>query len=253
MSDERTRRWRPLVGGISIGHKDITAGTLSCLVEDQNGKKYILSNNHVLANENKAKIGDEILQPGPYDGGKIPNDVVAKLSKFVEIKFPASECPLAKIIVKILNFIAKIFRRKTRFSFYSIELPENEVDCAIAEPIVEASPEILEIGIPKGSAKVKEGEKVKKSGRTTGLTEGIVIDDDATIIVSYGEKEALFIHQILVQGENIARGGDSGSAVLNEDGYVVGLLFAGSEDGNLAIVNHIYKVEELLGVRLKTI
>jgi hypothetical protein len=260
MTDERTKKWRPLVGGISIGHKSITAGTLGCFVEF-NGKIFILSNNHILANENQAQIGDEILQPAPYDSGKIPDDVCAKLSKFVPIKFTEeSGCLLSNIIVKvinfpinILNFFAEILRRKTRFlkvKAYSSELPENEVDCAIAEPVVEINNEILEIGKPKGSARVKENEKVKKSGRTTGLTEGIVISDDATIRVSYDKGEALFVHQILIQGENFVRGGDSGSALFNEDGYVVGLIFAGSQDGSLGIANHIYRVEEALGVKV---
>lgn len=248
--NSRTDKWRPLVCGISVGHKNITAGTLGCIVEDSEGKKYILSNNHVLACENEAQIGDEILQPAPYDNGKIPDDVVAHLSNFVEIKFPFSDCKLSKFIVSFLNFIAKIFKRKTRFKIYSIDMPENEVDCAIAELITPASSEILGIGIPKGSAKVKEGEKVKKSGRTTGLTEGVVIDDDATIMVSYSQGQALFTHQIIVEGVNIAQGGDSGSAVVNEDGYVIGLLFAGSSDGKNAIVNHIDKVLNALNVQI---
>jgi len=29
----RTDKWRPAPGGVSIGHKDISAGTLGCLVE----------------------------------------------------------------------------------------------------------------------------------------------------------------------------------------------------------------------------
>lgn len=250
---ERTKRWRPLVGGISVGHKDITAGTLGCFVKDNNGNIYILSNNHVLANSNKGKIGDEILQPGPYDGGRIPNDVVGNLSNFIEIKFPESRCTLSKFIIDTLNFISKTFGRKTRFKIYSTELPENEVDCAIAKISVDYSNEILEIGKPKGSAKVNEGEEVYKSGRTTGLTKGIVVDDSASITVNYGENgEALFVNQILVQGDNVASGGDSGSVFLNEDGYVVGLLFAGSSDKKIAIANHIYKVEELLGVKVCT-
>jgi hypothetical protein len=261
VSDERTKRWRPLVGGISIGVYTITAGSLSCLVEDQNGKKYLLSNNHVLSDENRAEIGSPILQPGKFDGGKLPDDVVAKLTKFVPIKFTEeTSCLPSKAIVKainslvtVLNFFAEILRRKTRFTkikAYSSELPENEVDAAIAEAIVEASPEILEIGIPKGSARVKVNEKVKKSGRTTGLTEGVVIDDDASLRVQYDQGEALFVHQIIFQGENVIRGGDSGSALMNQDNYVVGLCFAGSEDGSIGIANHIYKVEEALGVKV---
>jgi hypothetical protein len=251
MSDERTKKWRPLVGGISIGEKSITAGTLGCIVEDNNGKKYLLSNNHVFANENRAEINSEILQPAPYDGGKLPDDICAKLSKFIPIKFPEAKCSVSDVAKKILNFIWWFGRSKLRWMYYTIELPENEVDCAIAEPIVEASTEILGLGIsPKGSARVKVEEEVVKSGRTTGVTKGIVISDDATIRVGYDQGEALFVHQILIQGENFVRGGDSGSAVLNLDGYVVGLIFAGSQDGSLGIANHIYKVEEALGVKV---
>ena len=61
-----TGRIRPAPGGVSIGHRDITAGTLGCLVA-KNGQTFILSNNHVLANSNEADPGDPILQPGPYD------------------------------------------------------------------------------------------------------------------------------------------------------------------------------------------
>ena len=77
---ERTDRWRPAPGGVSIGHPSITAGTLGCLVR-KNGETLILSNNHVLAAENAAAIGDPILQPGAYDGGSDPADRIAVLAK----------------------------------------------------------------------------------------------------------------------------------------------------------------------------
>ena len=55
--------------GVSVGHPSITAGTLGCLVQDAARRhRYILSNNHVLANCNSAALGASILQPGPADG-----------------------------------------------------------------------------------------------------------------------------------------------------------------------------------------
>src|SRR5256885_864294 len=63
----RTARFRPAPGGVSIGHRAITAGTLGCVVRRQ-GQVFVLSNNHVLANSNDAQRGDAILQPGPHDG-----------------------------------------------------------------------------------------------------------------------------------------------------------------------------------------
>ncbi|MEJ7591584.1 MAG: hypothetical protein WKF77_08545 [Planctomycetaceae bacterium] len=80
------KRRRPLVIGCSIGHQDVTAGTLGCFALTRSGKKkVILSNNHVLANENDAKAGDAILQPGKFDGGRKPANVVATLLKFVKL------------------------------------------------------------------------------------------------------------------------------------------------------------------------
>ena len=93
------KRRRPLVIGCSIGHFAITAGTLGCFVTDRKTKAaLILSNNHVLANENNAKKGDAIIQPGDFDGGKRPKDVVAKLRNFVALKPAATnmvDCAVA--------------------------------------------------------------------------------------------------------------------------------------------------------------
>lgn len=64
----------PLLIGCSVGHPNTTAGTLGCFVEIEGGTgPYILSNNHVLADENRATLGDPIRQPGPFDGAG--NDV----------------------------------------------------------------------------------------------------------------------------------------------------------------------------------
>src|SRR5262245_60727419 len=94
------KRIRPAEGGWSVGHFQITAGTLGTCVYDilpggstnppAHGvgippRFYILSNNHVLANVNAAKLGDPILQPGPFDGGTNPADKIASLSRFIPI------------------------------------------------------------------------------------------------------------------------------------------------------------------------
>ena len=78
-----TARERPAPSGISIGHPNVTAGTLGCLVKDLSDSSLcILSNNHVLADSNAASIGDNIIQPGSADGGVVPGDVIAKLKRF---------------------------------------------------------------------------------------------------------------------------------------------------------------------------
>lgn len=95
------KRARPLRIGVSIGDYKVTAGTLGCFVTSRaDGAALILSNNHVLANENDAKAGDAILQPGTYDDGKRPADVVGKLANFVKLKAVGSnlvDCAVASI------------------------------------------------------------------------------------------------------------------------------------------------------------
>jgi len=244
-----TGRWRPAPGGVSIGHVDITAGTLGCLVtrEDQ---LFILSNNHVLANSNAAQRGDPIVQPGRYDGGTL-NDRIAILEDFVPINFGTSPptCSIATGVESLLNWLAKLLGSSHRMVAYR-EVPErNRVDAAIARPLsndlVEKS--ILEIGVPKGVREATLGTRVKKSGRTTGFTTGRIIQIDVTSRISYGEGRVAIFEDQLMAGA-MSQGGDSGSAVLDEEGYVVGLLFAGSNVTTL--INPIQFVLEALNVEI---
>jgi hypothetical protein len=91
-------RFRPIIpNGASVGHYKVTAGTLGTIVKDKaTGERFILSNNHVLANSNDALIGDAILQPGAIDGGQNPGDVIAQLERFVRLRYiddPVEETP----------------------------------------------------------------------------------------------------------------------------------------------------------------
>ena len=137
-----TGRFRPAPGGVSVGHRDITAGTLGCWVH-RDGQWMMLSNNHVLADSNNADIGDPILQPGPYDGGSNPGDRIATLEDFVRIHFPGDSnggnggsggCGIAGSIVSVLNGIAAMLGSSTRVKQYSIQQEDNLVDAAIADP-----------------------------------------------------------------------------------------------------------------------
>ncbi len=248
-------RFRPAPGGVSVGHYLITAGTLGCTVIKDN-KKFILSNNHVLANSNDADKGDEILQPGPTDGGSRPGDIIGKLSDFVPIVFDngggggGSDCPFATGAASFLNAMSAAAGRKSRLkAVYEPEASENLVDAAIAEPNSQddLKTEILNIGEIQGIAEATLGMSLKKMGRTTGFTRGTVLQVDVTSTVNYGGgKTATFVDQIMAG--NMSAGGDSGSAVLNDNGHIVGLLFAGSSSST--IINRIQNVFELLDVSI---
>lgn len=245
---DRTDRWRPAPGGVSIGHELITAGTLGCLVK-KGGEVFILSNNHVLANSNQASIGDQILQPGPHDGGKLTMDMIGRLSEFVPIKFIGGEegCKVGNAFASSINAFLRLTRRKTRFKASQEEQLENRVDAAIAKPInpTDVISEILELGQLEGWKEVGLEAKIMKSGRTTGVTAGMIDQVNVTVQVQYGEgKIALFVDQFMAGA--MSAGGDSGSAVLTDDSYLAGLLFAGSD--TTTVINPIKYVFEELGL-----
>lgn len=255
-----TGRFRPAPGGVSLGHYQITAGTLGIWVK-KNGQWMILSNNHVMANSNDAQIGDPILQPGPTDGGRVSGDQIARLSEFIPIVFEGgggggggSDCAIAGSIAGSLNTLAALADRKTRLKAVvpggsAPQQAENRVDAAIAEPlnVGDVRNEILNIGQVSQTDSASLGMAVKKMGRTTGFTTGTIQQVDVTVQVSYGAgKTATFVDQ-LIAGP-MSQGGDSGSAVVSDSNKLVGLLFAGST--STTVINRIENVFSALQLTL---
>ncbi|HEY7445532.1 MAG TPA: hypothetical protein VH701_24100, partial [Vicinamibacterales bacterium] len=215
-------RVRPVEGGYSVGHYQITAGTYATAVRDAQPfpgvplRYYVLSNNHVLANSNNARIGDPILQPGPFDGGVVSRDTIARLSRWVTIQFGPNTI--------------------------------NYVDAAIAQGEFHVlDREIYWIGYVRSAIAPAVGMLVQKTGRTTNHTTGRITAINATVNVNYGGGQvARFVNQIVTS--NMSAGGDSGSLLLDLENRAVGLLFAGSSA--VTIHNDIRYVQALLGIRI---
>src|SRR3989441_3805169 len=219
---ERTKRTRPAPGGVSIGHVQITAGTLGVLAR-RNGRPVILSNNHVLANQNAGRVGDPILQPGPADGGRL-QDTIARLVDFVPIQFKEREPgPIAQ-------FLARLFGPLLHAAGWGLKrLPtgrSNLVDAAVAEPIETrlVAPDILGIGRVRGTKEPDIGMRVRKSGRTTGVTAGRITAIDAVVEVDYGGPTAIFRGQI--RSGPLSKGGASRPPLLHEGRRAVGVPLA---------------------------
>ena len=234
----RARVWyrsrnRPLRVGSSTGFVPtgfIMAGTLGCFVrKGSSNALYILSNNHVLADENRHKIGKPILQPGTLDGGSA-GDAVAKLSAFVKLD-PAGT---------------------------------NLVDCAIAKlnAGIEADVSTLTgIGELSGviARELEVHDVVHKVGRTTGVRHGRVtaIEVDG-VTVEYDIGILSFDNQVEVEGagtQSFSDAGDSGSLIVDDDVKAAALLFAGGDHGGsngkgLTYGNPIRKVLSALKVKL---
>ncbi|MCB0294865.1 MAG: trypsin-like serine protease, partial [Calditrichaeota bacterium] len=126
---------------------------------------------------------------------------------------------------------------------------DNLVDCAIAERVNpnDVVYEILGIGTISVVADATLNMAVKKSGRTTGFTTGTIQQIDVTVQVNYGSNQiATFVDQLMAGA--MSQGGDSGSAVLNDQNQLIGLLYAGSDTST--IFNRIQNVFSALQVTL---
>jgi len=240
----RKREYRPMPGGVSVSHPNTTAGTGSPIPISET--KHLISNEHVIAG-GEARVGDMTWQPGRADGGRVAS-TIGHLFRWVPIYFHGdeSDCPVARAFVRVVNCLLRLLRCDTRIRAWTEKL--NTVDCAISKPIGcdDLMDTILGIGVPTGFAEARVLEGVKKSGRTTGVTHGTVLDTDGAANVHYGARGiASFKNQIITS--RIAEPGDSGSLVLNGKNEIVGMLFAGT--GQMTIVNKISNVVEELGLK----
>lgn len=252
----RTSRIRPCQPGISVGHYQSTAGTLGAIVRDKTTKELmVLSNNHVLANGSsiqdiRAKVGDPILQPGPYDGGAM-KDRIGVLQRYVPLfkNVARSDCPVAMAVATGSTKVLNLVKRDYEVRFYKNYAAENTVDCAVAKidaaDMVNSA--VLEIGEVKGLANVEPGQMVRKSGRTTGLTGGVIKSIGTTLQVEMREDEKIWFSDQIV-ADLPSQPGDSGALIVNENHNAVGLLFAGSD--KLTVFNHINHVFERLNIEL---
>jgi hypothetical protein len=211
---------RPTDCGVSIAHFQAHAGTLGCMVRrvPNDGKEYVLSNNHVLANTNKGNSGDIILQPAVEDGG---------------------------------NSLSGIAHLSWRMRLL---LAGNVADVATGQIIFDGTvlPEIRGLGrvnpIPRPPV---VDLAVKKSGRSSNVTVGTIIETEADVQVPMGDQTFGFVEQIAVVGAGgpFALDGDSGSLVVDAlDLRAVGLLFAGSE--SISYLNPIGPILDQLQIEI---
>lgn len=208
---ERTERLRPASGGVSIGHPEISAGTMGSIVlESEDGEPVVLTNAHVAAPE-VASEGDPIYQPGPEDGGT-ESDEIGELREWSEI---------------------------------SSEEPNTSDSALVTVDPEDIDEEILGIGPLVGFAEpdIDANEEYTKSGRTTGVTTGELRGRDTRIEVGgFGPEPVVFegVDTFTDMGDP----GDSGSLIGIGDGELTAtnLLFAGSDDATIAIpVNALFE------------
>lgn len=158
---------RPTLLGVSGGNinsidsSGCCTGTIGSLVQDSKGRKYILSNNHVIARTSSSRAhaagGETIIQPGLADTAcfKDRTKRVGRLSTWIPLFFGLKKF--------------------------------NQMDAAIAKvdpDMVDPIGQILNIGpisaTPFPLSSLSIGMYVQKMGRTSCLTEGQINAVDAS-------------------------------------------------------------------------
>lgn len=230
-ASDRKRRIDPIFPGVSVANVRESAGTIGCIVYDRtNGTPYILSNWHVLHGP-EGVIGDEIVQPGPHDDNRMH-----------------------------LNHLGKLVRSHLG----------HAGDCAVATiEDREFRPSIMELKVVMEKLGDPElGDKVVKSGRTTGVTHGIVSRIHVITKIDYGGStgeqevggfEIELDPDMPPDNGEVSMGGDSGSVWLFKSdtgkptNIIAGLHFAGegpSDPNEHAIACYSKSVFEKLEILL---
>jgi hypothetical protein len=193
---------RPLQAGCSVGHAGApNAGTLGAiLIDPEDRRPYILSNNHVLSDVNAFGVGAPVYQPGSLDSEGVLGDPVGTLHRVVSL---------------------------------SMQLP-NEIDCATARILdgILSTHDVPHIGRPSDVVAPSVGMKVAKSGRN-GYRTGEIRSIAGSAKIAYGPQRLLILsEQMFIEGDDnnpFSDPGDSGALVVERgSGKAVGLVVGGS-------------------------
>ena len=218
----REQRFDPIPLGVSISNQYTTAGTLGAKVLDAiTGAEMILSNWHVMVGTVNPEPNLPIWQPGKLDGGRTA-DTIATLTRHVLGPYDAA--------VATLNGGRSV----------GVQTLEGDPITAAAEPML--------------------GMFVRKSGRTTGRTQGFIDGVQMSLSIQYssaGLRSLQNVFRIVPRpgagNVEISMGGDSGSIWVDEaSGKAVGLHFAGEMGSGpeQALANDLPKVLQYLSVQM---
>lgn len=212
-----------IIGGISGANTNLTgqSGTIGYFCTRKSKftrlkEVHLLSNSHVFADLQKAKVddGDLIMQPSPGE--------------------PGSHRPIGTLV----NF--------STLKFEGDVTEPNHIDAAIAKLWAPQPHEALVpfIGAVKGYVPrkdIKIGEPARKFGRTTGYTEGCIFSIYLDIWVRYDRtrQSAFFENQLLIEPaspdfQKFVAKGDSGSLLVDAEQHAIGLIFGGMSDASKA-------------------
>lgn len=189
-----------------IGGIQITCantGTLGCMFSDKQKDIIGITSNHIVANTNNPNISDIIHQPN-----RRPQSTIGYIKKFHKLT------------------------------------ANMEHDIAIIKINSDHSGSTINsIGKPSGFAYPNINDKVKKSGKTTKVTKGIVQGIEGVFKIQY--RDVIYIVNNIIVTTYMATHGDSGSILLNESNKIYGVTIGGSE--TITLHNHIHTLFDHYG------
>jgi len=198
----------------------MTIGTLGCFVQLDDGRVCLLTNNHVIAGENRGQPDDRILHPG--DDSCRPANVIATLHSFVPLRPSPHSANLhsGNVIWNDVDAAVAIMSQGVIFNQEYLRHHDRAAQANGGRP-----PQITGVGIPQ------IGDDVFKVGRTTSLTRGTITMAATTVAgVKYEDGPCWFRDSFVIEsydGTTFSNYGDSGSVIVSEKtGEVVGLLYA---------------------------
>lgn len=167
------------------------SGTMGAIVEDQHGRRYLLSNNHVLANLNRADTGDPVFQPDAMD-----SDRVGELARWVPLR-----------------------RRGP-----------NRVDAALARlgAVPERGTWVDGFGAVREVARrIPPNARVLLRGAAQRKERGRVVDHDWRGVIDYGRGGRMEFDDLFVI-DALTSTGDSGALVFTRTRRALGLVIGGN-------------------------
>lgn len=253
-----TASYRPLRGGCLVGNNiidmnpartrtQVGAGTFGCTAtRTSDGSPVLLSNWHVLM-KNHARFGDPIFQPPiiappPMDPSMLPRRPISDDGAIAHIVN-------ARITSKVDAGIAKL---DVSSCCRCCGLDYRDEIIGLSEDGTPPSNQ------PAGTRAAVPGSTVIKVGAVTGRTVGRVVTDSAGPLEGRQDGVDFTLEdQIEIEsrdaGQQFSGIGDSGAVIVDEDGFVVGLLFGATSSAPFrTYANHIADVCALMGITINS-
>jgi hypothetical protein len=247
----------PLIGGITIsntkrGPGGYGTGTLGFFATINGVSGYdnvvLITNRHVLAS-NGGVVGGDVMQPNLND--TLPNNTIGTIHKLPQIDDFSYQYPPALRVTP--NEPASPFWidcASAKLNICVSSLCHTNCGVSFANEIMGLAIGGLNKLLGVGRAQIND--TVFKVGRRTGRTQGRVVDIASVVsgggLTANGILEVEFVSATEPDVSKFSDEGDSGAAIVNAAGLLVGLHYSVAATANRSLQSHIHPVLAALDV-----